>query len=502
MFTPETIQALEREAFASGATPGTLMEEAGSLMAAAVRQFQPRPGLCLALFGKGHNGGDALVAGRILAQHGWKLVCLPAFPDTEWAPLTAQKFEQAGSCEMLEPAAFASWRPAPSPPCVVLDGLLGIGARGPLRPPLRALCKNLNTLRARSAARVFALDLPSGLNGATGEADPDAVVADVTLCVGFAKTGLLADGVEHWVGRLAVLPLAALTALAPGEDPLELATPTGLAPLWPRRSAAMHKGDCGRVLLFAGAIGTVGAAALAARGALRAGAGLVTLCVPPEVHAIASAQAPAECMVRPVQNAHEILAQKADALGIGPGLGTQHPEGVLHVIRSFEGPAVLDADALNILARGNLDTLNDCPGPRLLTPHPGEMARLAPEDGSLPRREQVERFTARWPVTLLLKGARTLVGSADGTHPRISYNTTGTPGMASGGMGDVLTGVCAALLARRLAPHTAGLLGAWLCGRSAEILLAGHTRSEESLLASDVADALGAAFQSLRSGCF
>jgi NAD(P)H-hydrate epimerase len=200
-----------------------------------------------------------------------------------------------------------------------------------------------------------------------------------------------------------------------------------------------------------------------------------------------------------VGDLRDALGLRADALGIGPGLGSGFPEAVCEIIRRAPCPAVLDADALNILAAGRLHTLAECSAARLLTPHPGEMSRLAPELVGLGRRTLVEQFTRRWPVTLLLKGARTLVGTG-GTQ--LSYNTTGNPGMASGGMGDVLTGVCAALLARGLPPHTAGLLGAWLCGRSAEAVLALGRRSEESLLASDVADELGAAFTALRDASY
>ena len=499
MVTPPQMQALEKAAFAAGANAEALMEEAGCKMALAVRQFFPAPGHCTAVFGKGHNGGDALVAARFLSEAGWQVNLVPAYPTAEWAPLTTRKWEQAGRCETLDPDAFSRWQPAPATPCVLLDGLLGVGARPGLPEPVARLCRRLNTLRQTSAARTFALDLPTGLDGATGEVDPDAVLADVTLTVGFAKTGLLADGAERWVGRLAVLRLAALDPFAPVQPPLEVATPEALAPFWPRRPADLHKGDCGRVTLVAGGLGAVGAAALAARGALRAGAGLVTLCVPEAVYGSAAAQAPAECMVQPLRDLRDALGFRTDALGIGPGLGRGVPDAVCEIIRQAPCPAAVDADALNILAAGRLDTLEHCAGARLLTPHPGEMSRLAPELAGLDRRTLVERFTRRWPVTLLLKGARTLVGTG-GTQP--SYNTTGNPGMASGGMGDVLTGVCAALLARGLSPQTAGLLGAWLCGRSAEAVLISGRRSEESLLASDVADGLGAAFAALREGSF
>jgi NAD(P)H-hydrate epimerase len=502
-FLPSEMQELERRVFACGLEPEALMEEAGALMAEAVVQFCPVPGVCVAVFGKGHNGGDALVAARLLSERGWKVLLVAAFPQAEWAPLTELKWRQAGRCETVDAGEWRAWTPPPAAPLAVLDGLLGIGAQfsgGGLREPVRGLCRAVNRLRESSNARVFALDLPTGLDGATGAADADAVVADFTLTVGFVKTGLLADGAERWVGRLAVLPLVALSAAAEDQDPLEVASPGALRLFWARRRADMHKGDAGRVLLVAGAPGTVGAAALAALGALRAGAGLVTLCVTEAAYAAAAAIAPLECMVRPVNDLREALGLRADALAIGPGLGLDRPEATAEVIRRFAGPAVVDADALNVLAGGRMEVLSDCAGPRLLTPHAGEMQRLDREGSGLDRRRRVELFTERWPVGVLFKGARTLVAAREGGVVRFSYNTSGNPGMASGGMGDVLSGVCASLLARGLGVREAGLLGAWLCGRSAEVLVSGGRRSEESLLASDVADGLGAAFEALRSG--
>lgn len=506
MLSPKEMQELERRAFAAGAEAEALMEEAGRQMAAAVQQFCPRPGWCVAFVGKGHNGGDALVAARVLSEAGWRVALVPVYPEAEWAPLTARKFGQAGRCEIWRRTEVEQWLPPPGTGGAVLDGLLGIGARGELKEPVSGACRQINRLREQADARVFALDIPTGLDGATGAADRDAVVADVTLSVGFAKTGLVADGAERYVGRLAVLPLAALSAAALSAaalsaaagvqyDALECATPASLAPVWKRRSAGVHKGDCGRVTLVAGARGTVGAAVLAAQGALRAGAGLVTLCVSEEIYPLVVAAAPVECMVRPVSSAQEVLSLRSDALGIGPGLGLGNAGLAADLVRDFSGPAVVDADALNALADGRLALLEQGRGPRLLTPHPGEMARLDPAGVGMGREAWVRRFTARWPVTLLLKGARTAVGTG-GT--RLGFNTTGNPGMASGGMGDVLTGVCTALLAQGLGCHEAALLGAWLCGRAAEALVCGGGRSEESLLASDVAAALGEAFGALR----
>lgn len=495
MLSPQEMQELERRAFAAGAVAETLMEEAGRQMAEAVVQFCPVPGVCVAFLGKGHNGGDALVAARVLSDSGWRVILVPAYPKAEWAPLTARKFAQAGRCEIWSNSEVEHWLPPPGCACVVLDGLLGIGAQGSLKEPVSGACRQINRLREHSAARVFALDVPTGFDSGTGEAYPGAVVADVTLAVGFVKTGLLADDAERFVGRLAILPLTALSEAAQTYDALECATPASLAPLWKRRSAALHKGNCGRVTLVAGAIGTVGAAVLAAFGALRAGAGLVTLCVAKEIYPLVVSLAPVECMVRPVSSVSEVLFLRADALGIGPGLGLKNAGTVADLVRDFPGPAVVDADALNALADGRLGLLHECAGPRLLTPHPGEMARLDPEGVGMGRQDWVRRFTAHWPVTLLLKGARTVVATG-GT--RLGFNTTGNPGMASGGMGDVLTGVCTALLAQGLSCHEAALLGAWLCGRAAESLVCSRRQSEESLLASDVAGALGDAFHALR----
>ena len=494
ILTPEAVLALEHNAFADGIFPETLMEEAGRGMAAAVSQFAPIPGVCIAVFGKGHNGGDALVSARILSENGWRVFLIAAFPTNTLAPLTSRKWDEAGRCETLSLKQLADWKVNPALPLVILDGLLGLGSSGPLRAPILEATQAINNLRQRSHAQVFALDLPTGLDAATGNAAPDSIVADVTLTVAFAKTGLLEDGAERFVGRLAVIPLDALSARAPVSASEEIATPQTLAHLLKRRPADAHKGDSGRVSLLAGNRGSIGAAALAALGALRAGAGLVTLWVPRAVYSLAVSIAPVECMVRPVNDLREILSTRADSLGIGPGLGLERPEEVLEIIREFRGPAVVDADALTLLA-ANPEILQQCGGPRLLTPHPGEMGRLAPDLVNCSRRETVREFTRRWPVTLLLKGARTLVGT-EGLP--LSFNTTGNPGMASGGMGDVLTGVCAALLAQKQNCHDTGRLGAWLCGKAAEAVLASGERSEESLLASDVAGALGSAFQALR----
>ncbi len=487
------MKALEEAAFAKGAEPQTLMAEAGERIAAAVHQFFPIAGECHVFYGGGHNGGDALVAARHLAEMGWLLRMHPAFPEEALAPLTRLQLAALGPALEAVPAGAAA-------PCVVLDGLLGIGARPGLQEPLAGQAAQINALRGERGATVFALDLPTGLDGDTGEPAPGAVVADVTLAIAYAKRGLLADAALDYVGRLAVLPLEGLRA-EPGVE--SVATPQTLAGLCPPRRFGMHKGEAGRVGIVAGSRGLTGAAVLCAGAAVRAGAGLVTLYVPPEVWAVVASTAPPEVMVAPLEDWRTLLDTPPGALAIGPGLGQGGDAAAVRaLVEHVPGPMVVDADALNLLAAGpgrGVPVLRRRAGPRLLTPHPGEMRRLLPEP--LSRRETVQSFLASVPggepLVLLLKGGRTLVGESGG---RFSWNTTGTPGMASGGMGDLLTGACAALAAGGLPLFDAARLGAWVCGRAAEVAIANGWRSVESLAASDLPEFFGTAFAEVRSG--
>lgn len=473
------MRQLEARAFATGSTPEALMETAGRLMAGAIAEFFPKPGRARVYFGKGHNGGDALVAARHLQAAGWEIVLEPAFPAEQWSELTKRKHEQLGA------AAVAGLGPLQE---IVIDGLLGIGFHGPLGEPLLSKAREINRLREGSV--IFAADVPSGLNADSGQCDPDAVRADFSLAVGAAKAGMVADAAVNFVGRIVVLPMP---ELQPGAGAAEIATPQTLAGLLKQRDFETHKGNCGRVGIIAGSRGFTGAALMCAHGALRAGAGLVSLYVEPEIYPVVAAASQPEVMVRPVHDLREILELRHDALAIGPGLGFSRNLEVLKLIRGFAGPGVVDADALTVLA-SDPNTLRHAAGPRLLTPHPGEMARLMSMEG-LSRSAVAVRFTEQYPVALLFKGARTIVAQHD---KPLSFNSTGHPGMATGGMGDVLTGVCAGLLGQGLGVYDAGRLGAWLCGRSAELALA--RQSQESMLPTDLLAELGAAWEGLRRG--
>lgn len=483
--TCEEMKRAEEAAFARGISAEDLMEEAGRGIAGVVAQFFPRPGRCVVAGGKGHNAGDAFVAARFLAARGWGISFLPAYGDDELAPLAAKKRAELG---------VAGANGEATGPIVVLDGLLGIGASGAPRGPVARVIGEIAALR-RAGAWVLAIDLPSGLDATTSVPGVPCVQADLTVAIAAVKTGLVADTATDVVGRLALAPLTELSFSA-GEE--RVAFPPELR-LWQGpRDFDTHKGMAGRVGVVAGSPGFLGAARMCSAGAVRGGAGLVTCFATPDTALPLSACAEPEVMVRRVDSLREVLGSGMDVLAIGPGLGAERVGEIQALVRDWPGPMVVDADALNAVSR-DVGLLRHCAGPRLLTPHPGEMERLFPQEGRS-RRAWHGEFVNRFPVTLLLKGARTLTGDARGP---LYYNSTGNPGMASGGMGDVLTGVCAALIAQApgqpLVQRAA--LGAWICGRAAEIAVTGR-ESQESLTATGVLGALGEAFTQLRNGAW
>src|SRR5437870_7348145 len=452
------MHAAEESAFARGITVETLMDQAGAGVARAVRQFFPKPATCIVFAGKGHNGGDALVAAEQLQRIGWKIDIRLPFPEESCSELTQKKLKE------LRDAKKSPDTIELAPHTIILDGLLGTGAKSFLREPIRTAAREINRLRREDNAFVFAVDLPTGLDADSGEHDPeDSVIADFTVTIGFAKHGLIVDSALNLVGRIEIVPLPGLWPEAGAPNELA-ASPDSLSPLLPRRKFSAYKNEFGRIGVVAGSKGFVGAALMTTAGALRAGAGLVEVFVPEEIYEIVASAAPVESMVKPVRRYRDLLEEKIDIWALGPGLGKERASEVLNLIENAQQPMVVDADGLNILA-DNIHTLRTCRGPRLLTPHPGEMKRLM-EVGKMARSGIAQNFCDQFPVTLLLKGSRSIV--CERGKP-ISYNTTGNPGMASGGMGDVLTGVCAGLAGRELSMYDSGRVGAWMCGRAAEM---------------------------------
>ncbi|MDX2079309.1 MAG: NAD(P)H-hydrate dehydratase [Terrimicrobiaceae bacterium] len=475
----------EQSAFANGVQAVDLMELAGRRLADFVRQQSPSPGTCRVFAGKGNNGGDVLVAARHLAMAGWQIELEDVFPESALSPLPREMLSRLRACQSNPKSAGGR--------LVVLDGLLGIGAQGDPRQPVASAIRRISNLRRSESALVVAADIPSGLDADSGRAGSPCVQADATVTMGFAKAGLIADAAINQVGRLTVVDLDEVVP-PDNADPAELLVPGLLRSLQPPRDFDTHKGRCGRIAVVAGSPGFTGAARLCSEAAVRAGGGLITLFVPPEIQPILAAACIPEVMVRSFENFDEMATDSWDVVAVGPGFGRERDAMVLEFLRTAKQPCVVDADALNALAAHSTDPLKCPPGPRLLTPHPGEMARLFPQQ-SRSRRAWLGDFLQTFDVTLLLKGARTIIG-ARGHAPR--FNTTGHPGMATGGMGDVLTGTCAALIGQGQSPIDAASLGAWVCGRAAEIAIAAGA-SQESLAPSDILDNLGAAFSGLRS---
>jgi hydroxyethylthiazole kinase-like uncharacterized protein yjeF len=514
IITREEMLAIEKAAFDAGVSAEALMDEAGRQMARRIRRLASSggPGTAVIFAGKGNNAGDALVVAAHLRDAAWTVGLRFADAEPGADELPGRKLAALGPFMPRwteREAKEAAARREPGSPFIVIDGLLGVGARGPLREPIQGAARELNALRRYHGAQVFALDLPTGVDADSGYPHEDAVAADVTLTVGFAKAGLVADPAINHVGRLEIIVLPELTREAEGvlgEDPDErdfLTAPANLAPLLPPRPFETNKTRVGRVGILAGGIGTTGAALMASLGTLRAGAGLVTLLANERIYPILAAAASPEVMVKPIVSPLDALEENFDVLAVGPGLHPDEDNDELRsLIERWDKPMVVDAGALTALAQ-NVTLLDACAGPRLLTPHPGEMNRLWRAEASLrgkdmeslPRAEIVREFTGRYPVALLLKGSRTLVGQSE--RP-LAYNTTGNPGMASGGMGDILTGVCAALIGQKLDAYDAGRFGAWLCGRAADLAVQG-AESEPSLIATDLPRYFGAAFRELRS---
>src|SRR5206468_12847744 len=264
--------------------------------------------------------------------------------------------------------------PGTAAPLVMLDGLLGVGARPPRREPIRAACRSINQLRRNKDAYVFAVDLPTGLDSDSGKIDRDCVIADFTVTIGFAKSGLVTDGALNYVGRLEVVPLR---DLRPPEKKAKetIASPLVFHGLLSRREYSGYKNQFGRIGVVAGSKGFIGAALMTSQGALRAGAGLVEVFVPEEIYEIVAGAAFMEAMVKPIASYRHLLKEKADVWALGPGLSKSRAAEILELVEKAKQPMVLDADGLNIVSE-KTSVLRRCKGKRLLTPHPGEMKRL------------------------------------------------------------------------------------------------------------------------------
>ncbi len=480
------MQGLDRRTITEAGIPGqALMERAGTGALSVLEQvWCPLAGKTVtAVCGKGNNGGDGLVIARLLRQKRANSVVI----------LMAQAADLTGDAKAMyrrfvKTAGVRAIHVCPSgdqlrsllkKSDLVVDALLGTGLSTPVTGAYQAAIEAIN----EAGRPVMAADLPSGIHADTGTVLGAAVRATWTVTFGLPKLGLyLGSGIDH-AGKVYVLDIGipqeyvgAISATA------SLITLVEVSRLLPRRFLSAHKGTFGHAGIIAGSVGKTGAAAMAARAALRVGAGLVTVATPASVNDTLEAKL-LEAMTVPMPSTKArtlarsgldrltLFANARSAVALGPGLST-HPETVdlVHALMPrIEKPSVLDADALNAVA-GRTGLLTECKVPLILTPHPGEMARLeeraTPQSVNADRIGTATRFAQGRGVIVVLKGARTVVAHPDG---RVAICPNGNPGMATAGTGDVLTGMIVGLLAQGLAPWDAARAGTYLHGLAGDL---------------------------------
>lgn len=514
LVTASEMRELERRAVQEAGLPTLLlMEHAGRAVAQVVwKLVRERGGSRVAVVcGKGNNGGDGMCAARHLANAGLsvRVYLLARDQDVEGDAATNLRALRAAGVEVdnVVGAVDTALKAVGAAADLVVDAIFGTGFRG---SPMGLAARAIEAIN-EAQKPVVAVDVPSGLDADTGKVEGPCVRAHVTVTMGLPKVGLLVYPGASYCGEVVVADLGLPRKLVLDAAFLltEVATAFQVARLLPPRAPDTHKGTYGRVLVVAGSARFPGAPKLAALGALRCGAGLVRLLVPECIFPAAAASA-LEFMPAALPDSHGALdssavdplmefAQDADVVAVGPGLTTA--EGVRDVVRAVlercDRPLVLDADALNVLA-GQLTLLRNARAPVVITPHPGELARLLGISTPEVQRARLEvaRSAARLTgAVTLLKGARTVVASPEG---RVVVNPTGNPGMASGGMGDVLTGAVAALLAQGLVPFDAAWVAAYLHGLAADLVA--QERGDRGLLAHDVADRMPEAAYRVRAG--
>ena len=456
LYGADGVRALDRFVIDERGVPGfVLMQRAAAATFRQLVRCWPGRRSVVVFCGAGNNGGDGYLVAAAAQRHGFRVRCIavadPAKLSGDAAQAAAQAVQDGVTIELWSQLASLDQSSLYPDDGVVVDALLGTGAGGAPRAPFDAAIASINN----SGTPVLSVDVPSGLYATTGAAPGEAVQADVTVSFIGLKLGLFTGRGPDLARQVLFDDLGVTDALAaaPVDAIAQRSDWSALRQQLPRRRAAAHKGEFGRLLILAGERGFGGAGLLAAEAASRSGAGLVTLATRPEHISAALARCPS-VMVRAVTHGSELapLLAQADAVLCGPGIG-QGPWGqqLLQQALAFTGPLVLDADALNILAT-RVPVQNER---HVLTPHPGEAARLL---GVTAAEVEADRLAAvvalqqRFGGVVLLKGAGTLV-AGDEDVPTVIAGSN--PGMATGGMGDVLSGILAALLAQGLTAQLA-----------------------------------------------
>ncbi len=477
--TADRIRTIERiTASEFGISEGTLIERAGLAVFDAIRQLLPEGGRLAVFVGKGHNGADALVTARLANERNYRVEVIVAAEEHELAPITHHQWSmlRARGVDAVFPGD-ARWKKRAEmlhAQDLIVDGLIGLGASGPVRGHIQTAIQAIN----RSGVPVIAIDVPSGIQGDTGEELGESVWALRTVTFGMPKPFLFQGiGLEH-SGYWTVSEIGFPQPLLHEPTSARLIEGPWVASLVPERLRASHKRDNGHVLVVAGSRRMRGAAVLAARAALAAGAGLVTVAGTDAVcDAVAASVPEALLMPLPEQEgfvggeraAEELLGEhrRFSSAVFGPGLGTGEASRAF-LARAFAGwehPCVLDADALTLIADGVEPPKAEC----VLTPHPGEMSRLmqtSTVEIQSDRFLTVRRAAERFGQCVLLKGAYSVVGEP---NQPLLVNCTGNSGQATGGMGDALGGMIATLLAQDLPSYYAAACGMFWHGAAADL---------------------------------
>lgn len=487
------MQALDHRTIMEARIPGsTLMSNAGTGVVKVMEgKFGSLAGQVVTVFcGKGNNGGDGFVVARLLRQKRARAqVLLMSNPAdlTGDAKLMYRRFVRAAGASAVQPCpSNDQMRAALGKSNYVVDALLGTGLSSPVVGIYRTAIDAINEISLERDIPVIAVDLPSGIHADTGTIMGAAVRATLTTTFGLPKLGLyVGAGIDH-AGEIRIVDIGIPSFYIDAvESPIWLITDEHVRRLIPRRPPSAHKGTYGHAGIIAGSVGKTGAAVMAAQAALRVGSGLVTVATPAGVNDVLEAKL-LEAMTVPMPETEvrtlartgleQLLAfaHERSAVAIGPGL-TTYPETVELVralIVRLEKPFVLDADALNALV-GHTDLLSACKVSPILTPHPGEMARLegqsSPQSVNADRIGTATRFAQAHGVVLVLKGARTVVARPDG---QAAICPTGNPGMATAGTGDVLTGIIVGLLAQRLSVWDAACAGTYFHGLAGDLAAA------------------------------
>ncbi len=472
-----------------------LMERAASQCVQWLLQHQgPRKGYCI-VCGTGNNGGDGLAIARMLhlQKVSVQVFVLEAAPKaTEAFHTNLARLQGAG----IEPVILKTLTlfPLPQKDDVVVDALFGSGLSRPLEGLAAQLVQHLNDV----AQQVVAIDVPSGMLLEQTSAENAVIHARYTLSFEATKMAFLLPENEAFTGQVHIIDIG-LHPQFKAEAPFILLDKKAIRQLYKPRSRFGHKGSYGHVLLVGGAAGKIGAIVLSAKAAMRAGAGLVSVLVPKlGYHIVQTAVPEAMCIT---DEGDEILTgvqldtARYAAIGIGPGMGTAPETGKAFSVflSRLEYPVVADADALNCLAQDSA-LLSALPKGSILTPHPKEFERLfgfAAND--FERVEKAMLMAKQFRLYIVLKGHHTFIATPEGTG---YFNSTGNAGMATGGSGDVLTGIIAALLAQGYAALQACMLGVFLHGAAGDVAAAKN--GEEALIASDIIDNLGTAFKQLQ----